>query len=1206
MSLQTRTTALAQAVGADIKDLRSKVAISQSSACYCIAPAGPDTALALSTVAGPILIGTPLETSSSDGTNPDFVRNADGTVTVKTTGTYQFSVVANAAQAMTTGQQWDIRLRVGNSSGSDPLTGTQLGYVNDYAFGAGISPTRTLTCEATLAAGQKIGVYSYQSSSAGWKASLGTFAMARVGGAKGDKGDTGAKGDVGGNATVPIDPWHIVGSVGEPAFQNSWTTIAGYQVPAFRKDPLGRVWIKGVIQSGVAGQPCFVLPSGYWPKTTTAIYASSSSNALRIDISTTGQVVSSIGGAGAFVDIDLSFDTETVTAMPTGPTGPTGPQGPTGGNATVPMDTWHTVGAAGEPAFANSWVNYVGVSNESPISFTKDPLGRVRLRGFAATGTLGATGGMFTLPAGYRPPGELRIPVYSHNGTVQVVGMVLISPSGVVNPTFGHNFIFSIDGIEFDTATITAMPTGPAGAQGAKGDPGSIISAAYNDPTAPTVVSISVVNATWTALPLPSALSITSSDGTTPDFTRNADGSLTINRTGMYQLSASVGSTAVYPGSAPSTLDLRVVLTAVNKAGVPDIGDSALNINRNITHNGELVIEPLAADFYATAGQKIGFVCIQTSGSPASLGVLSFGIARFGAGPAGAQGPKGDVGGNATVAMDNVHYVGGSGEPAFQNGWVNYDNGAAVPGSITQRSASFRKDPLGKVSLFGTIRSGANGTVVFTLPSGYWPKAGSKAFTVFAAGGAGYVDVGGNGNGTVTVFNLTAGTNVAGYVFLDGVEFDTETVTAMPTGPAGAQGAKGDPGGTMGSANLRQTAQGANATLNGWAAVPIGATLSEPSDAFSVSGNAVTVKDAGWYHVSAAIMTGSTIPNNVFIALSTTGVLSEGDIANSGSKTDVYPRVSTSGSVKLAAGAKVYLAGWSNGNIPFFCYNFSIERIGGPKGDKGDPGNISLITTLDWNTALTSGFYYSSNDILTQTVNGPGSAISPPNQAGIVSAHANGLIAQRVWDLDKRVGYTRYKSGASTWTSWVPELYKPIVAIDVIVGGTTPQDGDERYFQNAAMKDLGIMWKFRYDGTAPAGKPKWVFVGGSPIRVTTGAALSYTTGNAAYAWGVAMPTPQYAIPISGDYMVDYHVSCQSGTIGDLRSGMFIGDALVTDSEAFVTLNASVINANLTGQAIKLAANSGAVVDLRLLASVASAATIAYTRAISFLPIRLNL
>ena len=49
----------------------------------------------------------------------------------------------------------------------------------------------------------------------------------------------------GGGAQI-LDPWHRVGTAGEPGFQNGWANYGGpFQVARFRKDPFGRVFVEG-------------------------------------------------------------------------------------------------------------------------------------------------------------------------------------------------------------------------------------------------------------------------------------------------------------------------------------------------------------------------------------------------------------------------------------------------------------------------------------------------------------------------------------------------------------------------------------------------------------------------------------------------------------------------------------------------------------------------------------------------------------------------------------------------------------------------------------------------------------------------------------------------------------------------------------------------------------------------------------------------
>jgi len=61
------------------------------------------------------------------------------------------------------------------------------------------------------------------------------------------------------------------------------------------------------------------------------------------------------------------------------------------------------------------------------------------------------------------------------------------------------------------------------------------------------------------------------------------------------------------------------------------------------------------------------------------------------------------------------HMVGGAGEPAFENSWVNFGGG-------TYGDAAFRIDAEGWVHLKGLVKSGTYNAAIFTLPEGYRPS----------------------------------------------------------------------------------------------------------------------------------------------------------------------------------------------------------------------------------------------------------------------------------------------------------------------------------------------------------------------------------------------------------------------------------------------------------------------------------------------------
>jgi hypothetical protein len=139
-----------------------------------------------------------------------------------------------------------------------------------------------------------------------------------------------------------------------------------------------------------------------------------------------------------------------------GPTGPTGPQGPMGdGGIRVPIEPWRVVGAAGQPPFQNGWAAF-GSGYALP-SFRKWPDGTVSLRGMMVPGTVNQPA--FTLPPGYRPT-EREVWVRTQTGSPPW-GSVF--PNGEVVQHLSPGTWVTLDGITFDTETVTEWTTGPPG-----------------------------------------------------------------------------------------------------------------------------------------------------------------------------------------------------------------------------------------------------------------------------------------------------------------------------------------------------------------------------------------------------------------------------------------------------------------------------------------------------------------------------------------------------------------------------------------------------------------------------------------------------------------------------------------------------------------------------------------------------------------------
>lgn len=235
-------------------------------------------------------------------------------------------------------------------------------------------------------------------------------------GAVGPAGPAGPVGATGGNATVPMDPWHLVGTAGEPAFAAGVSNKGGGEAPvAFRKDPLGRVQVRGVANvPSAASSPLFTLPPADCPAVGFARTFGddwNTNNPCHIAVGTNG-IVTKVTAGVTVIDLSpLVFDTDSVTQMPTGPQGPAGAPGATGGGAfvgqivssglpTVPSTyqacdgTALAVGVhptlrAALVAASNPW----GVTGSNP----KVPnLGGVFLLGKDGTHALGTTGGEAT------------------------------------------------------------------------------------------------------------------------------------------------------------------------------------------------------------------------------------------------------------------------------------------------------------------------------------------------------------------------------------------------------------------------------------------------------------------------------------------------------------------------------------------------------------------------------------------------------------------------------------------------------------------------------------------------------------------------------------------------------------------------------------------------------------------------------------------
>lgn len=104
----------------------------------------------------------------------------------------------------------------------------------------------------------------------------------------------------------------------------------------------------------------------------------------------------------------------------------------------------------------------------------------------------------------------------------------------------------------------------------------------------------------------------------------------------------------------------------------------------------------------------------------------------------------------------NFHIIGGTGEPAFENSWVNWGS--------PYNPASFWKDPLGFVRIQGVIKTGTVGSAAFTLPVGSRPIS-DLIVPCVSNGVFGRIDIAASG----TVTPVSPSSNV--FVGLDNISF---------------------------------------------------------------------------------------------------------------------------------------------------------------------------------------------------------------------------------------------------------------------------------------------------------------------------------------------------------------------------------------------------------------------------------------------------
>jgi hypothetical protein len=101
-------------------------------------------------------------------------------------------------------------------------------------------------------------------------------------------------------------------------------------------------------------------------------------------------------------------------------------------NSLPPPESWHVVGAPGEPQFENGWEDFPSSAQFEDVAFYKDHEGVVHLKGRAVGGS---SHRYFTLPPGFRPaPDKIIFPVVSCECSSSSEGTLNISGTSSTDP----------------------------------------------------------------------------------------------------------------------------------------------------------------------------------------------------------------------------------------------------------------------------------------------------------------------------------------------------------------------------------------------------------------------------------------------------------------------------------------------------------------------------------------------------------------------------------------------------------------------------------------------------------------------------------------------------------------------------------------------------------------------------------------------------
>ena len=139
----------------------------------------------------------------------------------------------------------------------------------------------------------------------------------------------------GGGSAISLDAWKEVGAAGNAAFTSPWQNYGGaYETVAYRRDPFGRIHLKGMAKSGTVGSSIFTLPAGFRPAKGEVFAVTASETDAEIAVYADG-TVNVWQGTAAGTWISLSGISFTASDAPTSITGGGGDVGASATRATT-------------------------------------------------------------------------------------------------------------------------------------------------------------------------------------------------------------------------------------------------------------------------------------------------------------------------------------------------------------------------------------------------------------------------------------------------------------------------------------------------------------------------------------------------------------------------------------------------------------------------------------------------------------------------------------------------------------------------------------------------------------------------------------------------------------------------------------------------------------------------------------------------------